>query len=53
MNKLEEDDIPGFFLLLIDFEKAFDTVEWSVIEKNFAILWFWSISSKMVKTLLL
>jgi hypothetical protein len=28
-------------------------VEWSVIEKNFAILWFWSISSKMVKTLLL
>jgi hypothetical protein len=26
IDKLEEDDIPGF-LLLIDFEKAFDTVE--------------------------
>jgi hypothetical protein len=40
------------FLLLIDFEKAFDTVEWSFIEKT-AILWFWTISSKMDKGLLL
>jgi len=24
---------------LIDFEKAFDTVEWSFIEKDIAILW--------------
>jgi hypothetical protein len=27
MDKLEEDDIPGL-LMLVDFEKAFDTVEW-------------------------
>jgi hypothetical protein len=26
MDKLEEDDIPGL-LMLVDFEKAFDTVE--------------------------
>ena len=30
MEKMEEDDIPGL-LLLVDFEKAFDTVEWSFI----------------------
>ena len=32
MDKLEEDDIPGL-LMLVDFEKAFDTVEWPFIEK--------------------
>jgi hypothetical protein len=33
IDKLEEGDIPGL-LLLIDFEKAFDTVEWSFIEQT-------------------
>ena len=33
MDKLEEDDIPGL-LMLVDFEKAFDTVEWPFIEKT-------------------
>ena len=41
MDKLEEDDIPGL-LMLVDFEKAFDTVEWPFIEKNLLILWLWS-----------
>jgi len=42
IDKLEENDIPGL-LLLIDFEKAFDTVEYPFIEKT----------SKMDKSLLL
>jgi hypothetical protein len=33
IDKLEENDMPCL-LLLIDFEKGFDTVEWSFIEKN-------------------
>ena len=33
MDILEEDNIPGL-LMLIDFEKAFDTFEWPFIEKN-------------------
>jgi hypothetical protein len=33
IDKLEEDDIPGL-LLLVDFEKTFDTVEWSFIENT-------------------
>ena len=33
MDILEEDNIPGL-LMLIDFEKAFDTVEWPFIEKT-------------------
>ena len=30
---MEDEDIPGI-LLLVDFEKAFDTIEWSFIEKT-------------------
>jgi hypothetical protein len=36
IDKLEEDDIPGL-LLLIDFEKVFDTVEWSFIDKTLQV----------------
>ena len=32
MNYVEENNIPGL-LLLVDFEKAFDTVSWSFIQK--------------------
>jgi hypothetical protein len=33
IDKLEEDDIPGL-LLLIDFEKAFDTVEIATLKSS-------------------
>jgi hypothetical protein len=52
IDKLEEEDILGL-LLLIYFEKAFDTVECPFIEKKIAILWFLTISSKMDTILLL
>ena len=34
------EDIPGL-LLLLDFEKAFDTLEWSFMNKAL-VFWFWS-----------
>jgi hypothetical protein len=50
MHYTEEEDIPGL-LLLIDFEKAFDTVSWNFIEKNTKFLQFWSLYLKMGKPL--
>jgi hypothetical protein len=48
IDKLEEDDISGL-LLLIDFEKAFDTVEWSFIEKTLQFYGFGSSLQKWIK----
>jgi hypothetical protein len=48
IDKLEEDDIPGV-LLLIDFEKAFDTVEWSFIEKTLQFYGFGPSLQKWIK----
>jgi hypothetical protein len=48
IDKLEEDDIPGL-LLLIDFEKAFDTVEWSFIEKTLQFYGFGPSRQKWIK----
>ena len=44
IDKLEEDDI-----LLIDFEKAFDTVEWSFIEKTLQFYGFGPSLQKWIK----
>jgi hypothetical protein len=40
MDKLEEEDIPDL-LMLVDFEKAFDTVEWPFIEKKSSDFMAW------------
>jgi hypothetical protein len=49
MDKLEEDDIPGL-LMLVDFEKAFDTVEWPFIEKTLEFYSFGSTFRKWIKS---
>ena len=48
IDKLEEDDIPGLSLL-IDFEKAFDTVEWSFIGKTLQFYGFGPSLQKWIK----
>jgi hypothetical protein len=48
IDKLEEEDIPGL-LLLIDFEKAFDTMEWSFIEKTLQFYGFGPSLQKWIK----
>ena len=35
IERTEEENIPGL-LMLLDFEKAFDSIEWHFIEKNSA-----------------
>ena len=43
---LTKNSIPGLILLL-DFEKAFDTLEWPFIEKNLTTLWLRPLDPKM------
>ncbi|XP_076108995.1 uncharacterized protein LOC143076989 [Mytilus galloprovincialis] len=50
MEKAEDDNLPGF-LLLLDFEKAFDTLEWSFIDLALSFLGFGTIFCRWVKTL--
>ena len=40
IERAEEENIPGI-LLLFDFEKAFDTVEWSFVLKSLVSFRFW------------
>ena len=50
MEKAEDDNLPGL-LLLLDFEKAFDTLEWSFIDLALSFLGFGPIFCRWVKTL--
>ena len=49
MNFTEENDIPGM-LLMIDFEKAFDSVAWDYIDKTLMFFGFGDSIRKWVKT---
>ena len=50
IEKVEEDDIPAL-LLLLDFEKAFDTLEWSFIDKTLEFFGFGPDLCNWVKSL--
>ena len=50
IEKVEENDVPGL-LLLLDFEKAFDTLEWSFIDETLRFLGFGPVFCNWVKTL--
>ena len=50
IEKMEDEDIPGI-LLLVDFEKAFDTIEWSFIEKTLEFYGFGITFREWVKAL--
>lgn len=50
IERTEVDNIPGL-LLLLDFEKAFDTLEWSFIERTLSFLGFGPSLCKWVKVL--
>ena len=43
INFADGENIPGL-LLFLDFEKAFDTVEWAFIKKNLSTVQFWSLN---------
>jgi hypothetical protein len=42
IEKMEENDIPDL-LVLLDFEKAFDTVECSFLYKTLHFFWIWEV----------
>jgi len=44
---MEEEDIPGI-LLLVDFKKAFDTIEWSFIERTLKFYGFGPVFQKWI-----
>ncbi len=48
--RAEEEEIPGL-LILLDFEKAFDTIEWSFIQKTLTFLGFGESFCHWVKSL--
>ena len=39
MEQTEQQDVPGI-LLLLDFRKAFDTIEWNFIQQTLSLLYF-------------
>lgn len=47
----EDKDIPGI-LLLIDFEKAFDSISWLFVDKVLSFFYFWRLYQTMDKNLL-
>jgi hypothetical protein len=49
MEYAEENDIPGLFLL-IDFEKAFDSISWNFLSNILKFFNFWESIQKWVKT---
>ena len=50
INYTAKTNIPGLILLL-DFEKAFDTLEWTFIEKTLQHYGFGSLIQKWIRTL--
>ena len=49
IEKMEEDDIPGL-LVLLDFEKALDTVQWSFLYKTLQFFGFGESFCSWIKT---
>ena len=48
LEKLEKEDIPGL-LVLLDFEKAFDTIEWAFIERTLQFYGFGPLLCKWIR----
>ena len=50
MEQTEQQDIPGI-LLLLDFRKAFDTIEWNFIQQTLSLFNFGPWFKQWIKTL--